>query len=294
MNFDGLWVPQLTAFDADGSVNYKKVADFTDTLIANGANGIVAVGTTGENYALTLEERAKVTETIVKAAAGRVEVIAGVGGMATAEAINQAKAVVAAGAQGIMLAAPAYSLPTPEELVVHIKAVVATYNLPTCLYDYPARTGTPFNEDSLDGLVGQPHILGIKEASGDLDRIERFSARYGSKLQLVCGADADSAPFLTRAGEFSKSWIGGMGNILPKAHLGILDPATREAAYAAVHPILSYVEEGRYIAKVKAAVAILGADQGGLRGPMSNATAEETAKMESLIAAAGEWAPQLV
>jgi 4-hydroxy-tetrahydrodipicolinate synthase len=193
-----------------------------------------------------------------------------------------------------MVAAPAYSLPTPEELVVHIKAVVNSVDLPTCLYDYPARTGTPFNEDSLDGLVGQPNIIGIKEASGDLDRIERFIARYGNKLQLVCGADADSGPFLTRAGDHSKSWIGGMGNILPKAHLGILDPATREAAYAAVHPILSYVEEGRYIAKVKLAVALLGADQGGMRGPMSNGTTEERTKLEGLIAQAGEWAPQLV
>lgn len=294
MNFDGLWVPQLTAFDAAGNVDYKKVAEFTDIMIANGTNGIVAVGTTGENYALTLDERAKVTETIVKAAAGRVPVIAGVGGMSTAEAITQAKAVVAAGAQGIMLAAPAYSLPTQQELVVHVKEVVASYNLPTCLYDYPGRTGTPFNEEALDGLVGQPHIIGIKEASGNLDRIERFIARYGDKLQLVCGADADSAPFLTRAGSHSKSWIGGMGNILPKAHLGILNPTTRDAAFAAVHPILAYVEEGRYIAKVKAAVAILGVDQGGMRAPMSNATAEERTKLEGLIAAAGQWAPQLV
>jgi 4-hydroxy-tetrahydrodipicolinate synthase len=294
MNFDGLWVPQLTAFDSAGNVDFKKVAEFAEILIANGANGIVAVGTTGENYALTLDERKQVVETIVKAAAGRVSVIAGVGGMSTNEAIGQAKLAKDAGAQGLMVAAPAYSLPTPEELIVHTKAVVNSVDLPTCLYDYPARTGTPFNEDSLDGLVGQPNIIGIKEASGDLDRIERFTARYGSKLQLVCGADADSAPFLSRAGEHSKSWIGGMGNILPKAHLGILDPATRDEAYSAVHPILSYVEEGRYIAKVKLAVALLGADQGGLRGPMSNGTAEERTKLEGLIAQAGEWAPQLV
>lgn len=294
MNFDGLWVPQLTAFDAAGNVDYKKVSEFADILISNGANGIVAVGTTGENYALTLDERKKVTQAIVKAAAGRVPVIAGVGGMSTGEALNQAAIALEAGAQGIMLAAPAYSLPTQAELIVHIKTVVNSINLPTCLYDYPARTGTPFLEESLDGLVGQPNIVGIKEASGDLDRIERFIERYGDKLQLVCGADADSGPFLTRAGSYSKSWIGGMGNILPKAHLGILDPSTREAAFAAVHPILSYVEEGRYIAKVKAAVAILGADQGGMRGPMSNPTAQEAAKLESLIAQAGEWAPKLV
>ena len=294
MKFDGLWVPQLTAFDAAGNVDYAKVAEFADVLIANGTNGIVAVGTTGENYALSLDERKKVTETIVKAVAGRVPVIAGVGGMSTAEALNQAKIAVEAGAEGIMLAAPAYSLPTQEELAAHVKTVVNSVNLPTCLYDYPARTGTPFDEASLDALVGQPNIIGIKEASGDLDRIERFVARYGDKLQLVCGSDADSAPFLTRAGKHSNSWIGGMGNILPKAHLGILDPATRDAAYAAVLPILSYVEEGRYIAKVKAAVKLLGVDHGGMRGPMSNATAEETEKIKSLLASAGEWAPQLV
>lgn len=291
MSFDGVHVPVITPFDNDGNVDRARLAEFVDILIDAGVDGLVAVGTTGEAYALTIDERHTVISTIVKQAAGRVPVLAGVGGLSTNEAVGQAALAKRLDADGLMVAAPAYVLPTPHELAVHITAVVNAVGMTTCLYDYPARTGVPFTPETLDALADNPHIKGIKEASGDLDRVAMLHERYAGRIQIVCGADADSKFFMDRG---VTSWIGGMANALPKAHAGILDDATREAAYAAVHPILAYIESGRYIAKTKALVGILGFHTPNVRGPLLQATDVEVAELERLVAQAGEWAPRLV
>ncbi|CAB4339458.1 unannotated protein [freshwater metagenome] len=290
MRFDGVWVPIITPFDEMGNVDRGKLADFVDIMIDQGVDGIVAVGTTGEAYALTIDERHAVISTVVKQTAGRVPVLAGVGGMSTTEAVDQAALGKRLGCQGLMVAAPAYALPTPDELAIHIKAVVSSVALPTALYDYPARTGTPFGIDVLDQLVGFDNINGIKEASGDLSRIATLTERFGDKLQIVCGADADCTTFMNAG---VTSWIGGMANALPKAHSAIINADTREAAFNAVHPILEYIESGRYIAKTKALVSILGFETKAVRGPLQPATSQEIAELERLVEQAGEWVPRL-
>lgn len=291
MKFQGVYVPIITPFDAAGNIDKKALADFTDVMIANGVDGIVAVGTTGEAYALTMDERHAVISTVIKQAAGRVPVLAGVGGLSTNEAVGQAALAKRLDCDGLMLAAPAYVLPTPHELAVHVKSVVASVNLPTVLYDYPGRTGVQFGVEALDEIVGSDNVFGIKEASGDLSRIATMTARYGDKLQLICGADADSQEFMDSG---ATCWIGGMANALPKAHSGIMNPDTRAQAHAAVSGILNYIEAGRYIAKTKALITILGFPVPHVRGPLIEATPEEIATLESLVADAGEWAPSLV
>ena len=96
---------------------------------------------------------------------------------------------LAAGVQGLMVAAPAYCLPTGPELGEHILQVLRSTGLPTVLYDYPARTGVQFNVDSLDLLAGHPQVVGIKEASGDLTRIAMLHDRYGDDLAIISGSD---------------------------------------------------------------------------------------------------------
>lgn len=291
MSFDGVHVPVITPFDSDGNVDRAALADFVDILIDNGVDGLVAVGTTGEAYSLTIDERHTVISTIVKQAGGRVPVLAGVGGMSTNEAVGQAALAKRLDVEGLMVAAPAYVLPTPHELAVHVSAVVNAVGMTTCLYDYPARTGVPFTPETLDELADNPHVQGIKEASGDLSRVAMLQDRYAGRIQIVCGADADSIYFMDRG---VTSWIGGMANALPKAHAGIMAADTRAAAYAAVHPILEYIESGRYIAKTKALIGILGFPTPHVRGPLLPATPVEIAELERLVAAAGQWAPRLV
>lgn len=291
MSFSGVYVPVITPFDESGHVDKKALSEFVEVMIGNGVDGIVAVGTTGEAYALTFDERHHVISTVVKQTAGRVPVLAGVGGLSTHEAIDQAGLAKRLECEGLMLAAPAYVLPTPHELAVHVKKVVNSVGMATVLYDYPARTGVPFGVEALDELVDDELIQGIKEASGDLTRIPELGGRYGDKLQLICGADADSNTFMDAG---VTCWIGGMANALPKAHAGIMDAATRAEAHAAVLPILEFIESGRYIAKTKALMNILGFDAAAVRGPLLPATDEDYATLRGLVEQAGDWAPRLV
>jgi 4-hydroxy-tetrahydrodipicolinate synthase len=289
MKLTGLYVPVITQFDANGEIELGRTQEWTELIISHGVDGIVAVGTTGEAYALSLEERAQVANAVVKQVGGRVPVLAGVGGMATREAIQHALIGKNAGAEGLMIASPAYSVPTQDEIAEHMKAVVDAAGIPSVLYDYPTRIGVSIEAQALDQLAGHPLITGIKEASGDLDRIPMLK-KYEGKIDIVCGADLDSVKFF-EAG--ATSWIAGAGNALPKAHLGILDPATRAEAYAAVKPLLANVESGRYISKTKALMTILGVPSAATRGPLKPIEEVGFEELCNLVAQAGEWAPKL-
>ena len=291
MNLAGVHVPLVTPFDSSGDVDAKSIAHLVEVMLANNLSGIVAAGTTGEAYALTFEERRTVISTIVSQVKGRVPVLAGIGGMSTGEAIKQVKLAAELKVDGLMVAGPAYVLPTSVELAKHVNAVINSVKLPSVLYDYPARTGVQFDQESLDLLADNEYVIGIKEASGDLDRIPMFKSRYAGRIEIVCGADADSKAFMDAG---ATSWIGGMANALPKAHLGIMDPQTRAAAYEAVLPILQHIESGRYIAKTKALMGILGAPCSETRAPLNTLEDAGVEELRGLVAQAGQWAPNLV
>lgn len=289
MKLNGLYVPVITQFDSAGEVELNRVQEWTELLLSHGVDGIVAVGTTGEAYALDLEERATVANAIVKQVGGRVPVLAGVGGMSTREAIAHALVGKNAGCDGLMIASPAYSVPTQDEIATHMRAVVDAAGIPAVLYDYPTRIGVSIDAEALDPIADHPLIVGIKEASGDLSRIEMLK-KYEGRIDIVCGADVDSVSFFAAG---STSWIAGAGNALPKAHLGILDPATRDEAYAAVKPILEFVESGRYIARTKALMTVLGVPSNNARGPLNPIEESSLDEIRALVEAAGEWAPKL-
>lgn len=290
MELTGVYVPVVTPFDASGRVDVARLDQVLASLLSAGVNGIVACGTTGEAYALSLEERRAVSARVKEVVGGRVPVLGGVGGMSTDQAIDHALLAKALALDGLMLAAPAYCLPTPAELAAHVKSVVSAAGLPTVLYDYPQRTGVSFGFDVLDELADDPLIVGVKEASGDLDRIPVFTERYAGRLEIVCGADADAPAFL-QAG--SRSWIGGIANLLPAAHVAMLDPKLRTQVHAAITPVLRFIEAGRYITTIKAGMALRGLDVGLPRRPLSPLDEQATRTLADVLDAAGSWAPPL-
>ena len=290
MDLTGVYVPLVTPFDESGRIDQAQLGAAVEAMVAAGVHGIVACGTTGEGYALSLEERRAVTARIKEVVAGTVPILGGVGGMSTDQALDHALLAKALELDGLMVAAPAYCLPTPTELATHVSAVVNAANLPTVLYDYPQRTGVSFDIETLDALAPMELIIGIKEASGDLDRVAEISSRYGDSIDIVCGADA-AAPVFFDAGV--RCWIGGIANLLPTAHLAMLDPTTRSEAYAAIVPILEFIESGRYNAKIKAGMAMRGLDVGIPRAPLAAVDAATSAELAELLDAAGTWAPAL-
>lgn len=290
VELSGIFVPVITTFDESGRVDLAGLEPVLEAVLSAGATGVVACGTTGEGYAMSLEERRVVAARIAEIVGGRVPVLAGVGGMSTDQALDHALLAKALELDGLMVAAPAYCLPTQAELAQHVRAVVGAAGLPTVLYDYPQRTGVAFTTDALDELAEDPAIIGIKEASGDLERIDVLLQRYAGALDVVCGADA-AAPVFFDAGV--QCWIGGVANVLPAAHVAMLDPQQRSQVHAAVVPLLEYIEDGNYIAKVKAAMTMLGLAVGVPRAPMASLTESDVDHLAALLEAADPWAPTL-
>ncbi len=290
MELTGVFVPVITPFDASGRIDSGRLEKVIGSQLDAGVRGFVSCGTTGEAYALSLEERRAVTTRIKEIVDGAVPILGGVGGMSTDQALDHSLLAKALELDGLMVAAPAYCLPTEEELATHVGSVVKAAGLPTVLYDYPQRTGVSFSIDVLDRLAPDPLIIGIKEASGDLERIPTLLQRYPGSLEVVCGADAD-APTFFDAGV--RCWIGGIANLLPEAHVAMLELNRPEDAFAAVLPVLRFIESGRYISKVKAGMAMLGLDVGAPRAPLAALDTESSHALSILLEESGSWAPAL-
>lgn len=290
MELTGVFVPLITPFDASARVDTVRIESVIGALLDAGVQGIVACGTTGEAYALSLEERRAVTTRIKEVVGGAVPVLGGVGGMSTDQALDHALLAKALELDGLMVAAPAYCLPTGAELAAHVTTVVKAAGLPTVLYDYPQRTGVSFTVDVLDQLADHPLIIGIKEASGDLDRVPLLMQRYTGAVDVVCGADA-AAPTFLDAGV--RCWIGGIANVLPAAHVAMLDPAQRTEVHTAILPVLDLIESGRYISKIKAGMALRGLEVGLPRAPLTPLDETSIGQLAGALDAAGAWAPSL-
>ncbi|HEX6888033.1 MAG TPA: aldehyde dehydrogenase family protein [Candidatus Nanopelagicales bacterium] len=271
MTFPGVVVPLVTPFHPDGALDLDTVAPLVEFVLAGGVRGLVVAGTTGEGYALDLAERRAVLEAVQAAVAGRVPILVGVGGTATREALAQARLAAEAGADGLMVAAPAYVLPTPEELGEHVRAVLEAADLPAVLYDYPDRTGVPFTERALDLLAADPRVVGIKEASGDLTRVGRLRRRYGDALPIVCGSDTLAMRYFEKGVD---SWIAGVANALPAEHVALLEAALADrtdeawALQKRLLPMVRSCERVHYIPKVRHALALRAVPVGPPRPPL--------------------------
>ena len=293
--FPGVIVPLVTPFHDDGSLALKVLAPLIEFVLHAGVTGVVVAGTTGEGYALNMDERALLLRVAMDEIGGRVPVLAGVGGTSTREALAQAQVALEAGVHGLMVAAPAYCLPTGTELGDHVVKVVRATNLPTVLYDYPARTGVQFGVDALDVLADNPLVVGIKEASGDLDRIATLHDRYGDTLAIVSGSDTLAMHYF-EAG--SDCWIAGFANALPAEHVAILAAAQRGdmaegwEIQNSLKPILTDVESDHYIARTRYSLIARGIPVGVPRAPLQALGADDMAAMKAHLVALGHLSPE--
>jgi len=291
--FPGVIVPLVTPLRDDGSLALEVLPQLIDFVLDAGVTGLVVAGTTGEGYALSMDERALLLRSALDETAGRVPVLAGVGGTATREALAQAQLALESGVHGLMVAAPAYCLPTGPELGDHVLQVLRATRLPTVLYDYPARTGVQFDVDSLDLLVGHPLLVGIKEASGDLTRIAMLRERYGDDLSVVSGSDTLAMHYFESG---SDCWIAGFANALPAEHVALLAATQRgdmSEGWAMQHrmePILTVVENDHYIARTRFALIARGIPVGAPRAPMQALGADDSAAMRAHLVELGHLA----
>lgn len=190
MKIFGSIVALVTPMHADGAVDWEALRRLVNWHIEQGTHGIVAVGTTGESATLGFEEHALVIREIISAAAGRVPVIAGTGANSTEEAIRLTRGALNVGADACLLVSPYYNKPTQEGLYQHHLAVAKAVNIPQILYNVPGRTACDMLPETVARLASVANIVGIKEATGNIDRIREIRERCGEGFLIFSGDDA--------------------------------------------------------------------------------------------------------
>jgi 4-hydroxy-tetrahydrodipicolinate synthase len=221
--FHGSLVAIVTPFKK-GKVDEKALGDLIDWQIAQGTNGIVPCGTTGESATLTHEEHTRVVAFTVEATRGRVPVIAGSGSNSTDEAITLTKHAKKAGADGALLITPYYNKPTQEGLYRHYKAVAEAVDLPIVLYNIPGRTSVNMLPPTVARLASIKNIVAIKEGSGSLQQVSDVIQACGERMVVLSGDDALTLPMMA---------IGARGVITVTANIAPKDMAKMTDAFEA-------------------------------------------------------------
>lgn len=271
MQLTGIYAPIVTPFDSEENINYAVLEQLLDFLLANGINGLVPGGTTGEVYALSDSERLELFQFVRRHAGEKTTLIAGVNAGATRDVIRYAQAAEQMGYHALMVAVPPYSRPSQRELLAHYRAVAASTGLPILLYNFPWRAGTEVGYEVMDGLLDLPQVIGIKEASSDMSRVYEFRLRYGERFQMICGSDDQALDYFLWG---STAWIGGGASCAPSQHAAVLEAALQNdfiAARAAMDrlmPLLRALESGSYTQKVKRGCELLGIPVGNPRRPL--------------------------
>ena len=209
----GSLVAIVTPMSSDGALDLDALRRLIDWHIAEGSDGIVIVGTTGESPTVSYDEHCLLIRTTVEQVAGRVPVIAGTGANSTAEAIELTECARAAGALAGLSVVPYYNKPTQEGLYQHFRKIAEAVDLPLILYNVPGRTITDLSNDTVLRLAEVPGIVGIKDATGSLERAADLLRRAPGDFSLYTGDDATALPFMLLGGH---GVISVTANVAPK------------------------------------------------------------------------------
>lgn len=287
--FEGIFAALVTPMTADEEVDHATLARFVDYLIGEGGiHGLIPLGSTGEYYALSPQEREAVVKTTLEAAAGRVPVVAGANAASTREVVAYCRQAERLGAAGVMLAAPYYSLPSADELFEHFRAVDRAIGIPIMLYNYPGRTGVDMTPELIRRLAELDRVQYVKESTGDVTRVSEILRRSGGRVTVFCGCDTVALEsFLLGAA----GWVGGVVNVLPRAHVELFELAVRQKDFPGARPLyykllpaFALAEGGgKYTQIVKAGCELMGHPVGPPRRPLLPLSPEELAELaESL------------
>lgn len=274
---------------ADGGIDLNTLARHVEMVIAAGVHGLVPLGSTGEFYALTAEECRAVLETTLETARGRVPVVAGANAGSTCDVVTLSRKAEELGCDGVMLAPPYYSLPRPNELRAHIKAVNDAIGIPIMLYNCPGRTGVDMTPEFIEQLTELPRVRYVKESTGEIGRISTLLRRCGDRLGVFCGADTVVFESLALG---AVGWVGGVANVVPRSHVDLYrliiekrDLAAARRLYFQMLPLLSLTENGgKYTQWVKAACGLMGRPVGAPRAPLRAANVTELKELKAVLA----------
>ncbi|WP_423798659.1 4-hydroxy-tetrahydrodipicolinate synthase [Neobacillus sp. SAB-20_R2A] len=286
MYFGQVLTAIVTPFDQDGEIDFNATRDLVNYLLANGTDGLVVCGTTGESPTLSTEEKVALFKFVVEVADGRVPVIAGTGSNNTRASISLTKLAEEVGVDGIMLVAPYYNKPSQEGMYQHFKAIAESTSLPVMLYNIPGRSVVNISAETVIRLSQIPNIVAVKEASGHLDDMAEIIKQTADDFSLYSGDDGMTLPVLS---------IGGVGVISVASHIignEMQDMVSRfkngdlagaAAAHRELLPIMKALFAAPSPAPVKAALNMKGINVGGLRLPLIPLNEEETRTLQNVL-----------
>ena len=292
--FHGSMVALVTPMNAgvspDTGLDDEALRSLVDFHVENGTNAIVAVGTTGESATLPEIEHCDVIRKVIGFSGGRVPVIAGTGANSTIEAITLTRCALEAGANACLLVTPYYNKPTQEGLYQHHKAVAEAVDIPQILYNVPGRTACDMLPETIGRLAQIPNIIGVKEATGDLDRVPRLRELCGKDFLLLSGDDGTACEFMLRGGN---GVISVTANVAPRAmHDMCVHAINGDAAEARkINSRLNKLHAKLFVESnpipVKWAVHRLGLIEAGIRLPMTWLSPEYETEVEQAMQEAG-------
>lgn len=271
MNYGQILTAMVTPFDQNGEIDFPATKNLINYLIANGTDGLVVAGTTGESPTLSTEEKVELFKFVVDTVAGRVPVIAGTGSNNTRASVNLTKLAEDTGVDGIMLVVPYYNKPSQEGLYQHFKTIAEATTLPIVLYNIPGRSVINMAVETVVRLAQIPNIVAIKDASGNLDAMAETISQTPEEFSVYTGEDSLTLPALS---------IGATGVISVASHIignemqamitKFKNGNTQEAAqdHRRYLPIFNGLFAAPNPSPVKAALNLKGIPVGGVRLPI--------------------------
>ena len=288
--FHGSMVALVTPMHENGDIDEDGLARLIELHVAQHTDAIVTVGTTGESATLDEEEHCRLIRRTVELAAGRIPVIAGTGANSTREAVELTRCAMEAGVDACLLVTPYYNKPTQEGLYRHFRAVAEAVPVPQILYNVPGRTACDMLPETVERLADISNIIGIKEATGDLDRARAILECCGERLDVYSGDDATALELILLGG---KGNISVTANVAPAAMHEMCTAALagdRERAQAANRPLeelhrVLFVESNPI--PVKWALHEMGLIPPGIRLPLTPLAEEHREPLRTALGRAG-------
>ncbi len=283
--FQGSIVALVTPF-RDGRVDEAALKQLVEFQIAGGTDAIVPCGTTGESPTLDHEEHRRVIDLVIQAVGKRVPVIAGTGSNSTAEAISLTQHAKRSGADAALIVLPYYNKPTQKGLIEHCRALADAVDLPLILYNIPGRTGVNMLPETLAQLADHPRVVGVKEATANLEQMTQDIVLCGEKLCFLSGDDTLTLPLMS---------VGGRGIISVVANIVPRDVADMTHAFLSgdwkrareLHLKLFPLSQAMFIETnpipVKTALAMMGKIREEFRLPLCSMTEANRKKLETAL-----------
>lgn len=283
-------LPALVTPFLNGQVDKAALKALVEWHIAEGSNGIVAVGTTGETPTLSHDEHRDVVRIVVETAAGRIPVIAGAGSNNTVEAVALAQFAQSVGADGILVVTPYYNKPTQRGMIAHFTAIHDACTLPIIIYNIPGRSVVDMTPVSMGELAKLPRIIGVKDATGDITRVSRQRATCGVDFLQLSGEDASALGFNAHGG---RGCISVTANVAPRL-CAEFQAATLAGDYVKalayqdrLMPLHEAIFREPGVAGAKYALSVLGHCSPEVRLPLTELLPETKAELDAAMAFAG-------